>query len=240
MLLLLPVYSASFLATARRLPANAALSSSSRSSTTKLYLDTEPPLSLSGVQWLKSENGLSYKEIDAGSGARPEPKQTVAIAFKASYLSSGEVIEETAKSRPLAFTLGSGTVPMFEEAVEGMVIGGTRRVMLPPSSMYSNLDDETVQFDLELVAVKTGPEAALFKVQSFIGANRNLFRLAFLATFLPDILNLFGVLPPGSGAPLSDAAFLGAPELAAAAAEHGPVVLDAANQWAQSTLSLLG
>eukprot|EP00964_Phaeocystis_antarctica_P000647 scaffold356_cov69-Phaeocystis_antarctica.AAC.1 len=112
--------------------------------------------------------------------------------------------------------------------------------MLPPSSKYSSLEEDTVQFDLELVAVKTAPEAALFKVQQFVGNNRNLFRLALLSTFLPDILNLLGVAPPGAGAPLSDATFLGAPELAAAAAQHGPVVLDAANQWAQSTLSLLG
>merc|ERR1719424_1529709 len=152
------------------------------------------------VQWQKSENGLSFKELEAGSGAMPEPSQTVTIAYKASYLSTGEIIEETAKSRPLGFTLGSDSAPMFQEAVEGMAVGGTRRVMLPPSSKYSSLEEETVQFDLELVAVKTAPEAALFKVQQAVGSNRNLFRLALFSTFLPDILNLLGVAPPGAGA----------------------------------------
>merc|ERR1740130_258965 len=114
----------------------------------------------------------------------PEPSQTVTIAYKASYLSSGEIIEETAKSRPLGFTLGSDSLPMFQEAVEGMAVGGTRRVMLPPSSKYSSLEEDTVQFDLELVAVKTAPEAALFKVQQAVGNNRNLFRFAFFR-YLP-------------------------------------------------------
>tara|TARA_B110001452_G_scaffold130856_1_gene108692 strand:+ start:120 stop:845 length:726 start_codon:yes stop_codon:yes gene_type:complete len=205
-----------------------------RAARVSMYVD-DTPAEISSVQWLKSENGLSYKELEAGSGTMPDPTQTIAVAFKASYLSSGEVIEETAASRPLTFTLGSGSLPMFQEAVDGMAVGGTRRVMLPPTSMYSSLDEETVQFDVELVSVKTPPEAALFKVQQAVGNNRNLFRLALLSTFLPDILGLFD----GSGtAPMSDAAFLGAPELAAAAAQH-PVVLDAANRWAESTLSLL-
>ena len=238
MMMLLSVNSAAFLAGAR-------LATSTGHAINRaavgMYLPEEDPKDLlSRVQWVKSENGLSFKELDAGSGAMPEPLQTVTIAYKASYLSSGEIIEETAKSRPLGFTLGSDSLPMFQEAVEGMAVGGTRRVMLPPSSKYSSLEEDTVQFDLELVAVKTAPEAALFKVQQAVGNNRNLFRFAFFVTFLPDILNLLGVAPPGAGAPLSDAAFLGAPELAAAAAQHGPVVLDAANQWAQSTLSLLG
>jgi len=202
-----------------------------------MYID-EPPIEISGVQWLTSENGLSYKELEAGPGALPEPTQTIAVAYKASYLSSGEVIEETSKGRPLTFTLGSDSVPMFQEAVTGMTVGGTRRLMLTPSSKFSNLDEETVQFDVELVAVKTAPEAALFKVQRGIAANRNLIRLALLSTFLPDILQLFGVLPGSGASPLSDAAFLGVPELAATAAQH-PVVLDAANRWAESTLSLL-
>ena len=207
-----------------------------RAARVSMYVDTSAESAdISRVQWLKSENGLSFKELEAGSGALPELSQTIELAYKASFLSSGEVIEETAKSRPIAVTLGSDSLPMFQEAVNGMAVGGTRRVMLPPSCKYSSLDEETVQFDLELVAVKTAPAAALFKVQQAVGSNRNIIRLALLSTFLPDILNLFGV---GSGAPTGDAAFLGAPELAATAAQH-PVVLDAANRWAESTLSLL-
>jgi len=236
MMMLLSIHSTAFLAGTRLATGTGRATNRAAIS---MYLPEDDPKSLiSRVQWLKSENGLSYKELDAGSGAMPEPSQTVAVAYKASYLSSGEMIEETAKSRPIAFTLGSDSLPMFQEAVEGMAVGGTRRVMLPPSCKYSSLEEETVQFDLELVAVKSAPEALLFKVQQAIGANRNLIRLALLSTFLPDILNLFGVLPGGSGAQLSDAAFLGAPELAAAAAQH-PIVLDAANRWAESTLSLL-
>jgi len=206
-----------------------------RSGRAVAYVEGDKP-DLSRVQWLKSENGLSFKELTLGSGAAPKSAQTVAVAYKASYLSSGEVIEETARSRPLEFTLGSDSLPMFQEATKGMAVGGTRRVLLPPSSSkYSSLADETVQFDVELVALKTPPEAALFKLQSALGANRNLFRLAFVATFLPDILKVLGVLPPD--VPSGSTSLAQAGDVAAAVASH-PVVLDAANRWAESAASL--
>merc|ERR1712127_610488 len=115
MMMLLSVNSAAYLAGAR-------LATSTGHAINRaavgMYLPEEDPKDLlSRVQWVKSENGLSFKELDAGSGAMPEPSQTVTIAYKASYLSSGEIIEETAKSRPLGFTLGSDSVPMFQEAV---------------------------------------------------------------------------------------------------------------------------
>lgn len=235
MILLLSLQSAAFLASARRL---AATTGPANRAAVGMYLpEDEPQALLSRVQWVKTEGGLSFKEIETGKGAVPGPRETVTIAYKASFLSSGEIIEQTAASRPLTITLGSEG--MFPEAVEGMAVGGTRRVLMPPSSQYSRLEKETIQFDLELVAVKTSRQAALFKVQQAIGNNRNLFRLALLLTFLPDILNFLGVTPPGAGAPVSDAAFLRAPELASAAAQHGPVALDAANRWAESALSLL-
>merc|ERR1719261_2195853 len=86
-----------------------------------MYLpEDEPQALLSRVQWVKTESGLSFKEIEAGSGAVPGPRETVTIAYKASFLSSGEVIEQTAAGRPLTITLGSDFLPMFQEAVEGM------------------------------------------------------------------------------------------------------------------------
>merc|ERR1719269_581417 len=241
MMMLLSLHSAAFLASAR-LAATPRLAMTALPATgpanraavgINMYLpEDEPHALLSRVQWVKTESGLSFKEIEAGSGAVPGPRETVTIAYKASFLSSGEIIEQTAASRPLTITLGADFLPMFQEAVEGMAVGGTRRVLMPPSSQYSRLEEETIQFELELVAVKTAREAALFKVQQAIGNNRNLFRLALF-------LNFLGVTPPGAGAPVSDAAFLRAPELASAAAQHAPVALDAANRWAESALSLL-
>merc|ERR1719454_2019338 len=112
-----------------------------------MYLpEDEPQALLSRVQWVKTESGLSFKEIEAGSGAVPGPRETVTIAYKASFLSSGEIIEQTAASRPLTITLGADFLPMFQEAA--------------------------IQFELELVAVKSAREAALLKLQQAIGNNR--------------------------------------------------------------------
>merc|ERR1719407_245672 len=126
MLLLLSVHSAAFLASAR-LAATPRLAMTALPATRpavgiNMYLpEDEPHALLSRVQWVKTESGLSFKEIEAGSGAVPGPRETVTIAYKASFLSSGEIIEQTAASRPLTITLGSDFgFPMFQEAVERM------------------------------------------------------------------------------------------------------------------------
>merc|ERR1719421_1619591 len=150
MMLLLSVHSAAFLASAR-LAATTRLAMTALPATgpanraavgVNMYLpEDEPQALLSRVQWVKTESGLSFKEIEAGSGAVPGPRETVTIAYKASFLSSGEIIEQTAASRPLTITLGADFLPMFQEAVEGMAVGGTRRVLMPPSSQYSRLEE---------------------------------------------------------------------------------------------------
>ena len=102
MLLLLSVHSAAFLASAR-LAATTRLAMTALPATgpanraavgINMYLpEDEPHALLSRVQWVKTESGLSFKEIEAGSGAVPGPRETVTIAYKASFLSSGGYAE---------------------------------------------------------------------------------------------------------------------------------------------------
>ena len=91
MMMLLSVNSAAFLASARLATNTGHVIS--RAAVGMYLPEDDPKALLSRVQWVKSENGLSFKELEAGSGAIPEPSQTVTIAYKASYLSSGEIID---------------------------------------------------------------------------------------------------------------------------------------------------
>ena len=178
---------------------------------------------LDTLVWHKTEGGLSFKDLECGGVEEPPTDSVIEIQYTAMLVSTGEMIEKTSQSRPLTLALGSGNMDMFEEAVMGMAIGGRRRLNLPPSSKWAVYDDETIQFEIELVGVKTGLEAALFQA----GGLRSIFRTALLLSFVPDVLRLVGVLPPDGAPPLAQAGS----DAITAAAQH-PVVTDAVNQWA--------
>jgi hypothetical protein len=185
---------------------------------------------LDTLVWQKTEGGLSFKDLECGGVAQPSADSVIEIQYTATLVSTGELIEKTSASRPLTLALGSGSMDMFEEAVRGMAVGGRRRLNLPPSSKWAVYDDETIQFEIELVGTKTGFDAALFQ----IGGLRSIFRTALLLSFIPDLLKLVGVLPPDGAPPLAQA---GGDAVAAAA--HHLVVTDAANQWAANGLNSL-
>lgn len=192
--------------------------------------------------WQKTSNGLAFKDLECGGDDAQElTGKIVQLQYTATMVSTGEVVERTSTSRPLTFALGAGRVPLFEEAVAGMAVGGRRRLNLPPSSKYSALEDDTVQFELELVGITEGPRAALYQ----LGGMRNVFRLALLLSFVPDVLKLVGVLPQDGSPPVAanadvaqavhDGLSHGGDALAAVA-QH-PAVADAANSWAVDGLA---
>jgi FKBP-type peptidyl-prolyl cis-trans isomerase FkpA len=68
------------------------------------------------------------------------------------------------RGRPLSFPLGAGRVIRgWEQGLPGMKIGGTRRLVIPPSLAYGARGagngavppDATLVFDIELLAVET-------------------------------------------------------------------------------------
>merc|ERR1711865_386729 len=120
-----------------------------------------------------------------------------------------------------------GKMPLFQEAVDGMSVGGKRRVKLPPTSKFAGLD-EVVLFELEVVEVRQGFDAFAFQATQNTGS---IVRTAILLSFVPDILGFLGLLPDGSS--MFDASSFGAVDLLSSTA--APVV-DAANQWASQGL----
>merc|ERR1719247_2471649 len=183
---------------------------------------------LNSPSWQKTSSGLSFKDLNCGGGDSTADGSIIQLQYTATIVSTGEVIEKTSTSRPLTFMLGDGRMPLFQEAVAGMGVGGRRVVNLLPSSQYS-ASDETIQFEFELVGLTTGLRAGLFQV----GGVRGIVRTAVLLSFVPDVLRLVGVLPYGSPT-LADGGADAASVAAAVSAvqEHAPLVVDSANAWA--------
>ena len=154
--------------------------------------------------WRSTRGGLKYLDEHVGKGALPVLPQVVKVAYTGSLLSDGRRVEfddEQGKS-PLVFQLREmGAV--WQDAIEGMRVGGTRRVLIPPSSSFTPLqtgaafaedplgEGETIRLDLELLAIETGPSAFLASLKGKsvrptpLGA---LFLLSLLPYLLPPEL----------------------------------------------------
>lgn len=78
---------------------------------------------------------------------------TVLVHYTA-MLKNGEVVESTAGGDPLRITVGAGKVMRgFEEALEGMGPGESKRVTIPPEKAYGRRKPGTSsQFSLETSA----------------------------------------------------------------------------------------
>ncbi|NOZ58771.1 MAG: FKBP-type peptidyl-prolyl cis-trans isomerase [Euryarchaeota archaeon] len=85
-----------------------------------------------------------------------ERGDTVVVAYLA-MTKEGEVVSRADEKRPLTFVLGSGRlIRGFEEAVEGMRRGETRRVEVPPEKGFSGnhpLAGKTLVFEITLLEV---------------------------------------------------------------------------------------
>ena len=73
----------------------------------------------------------------------------------------GLQFETSHGSTPLAFTLGAGQVIAgWDQGVVGMKVGGTRRLILPPSLAYGGVRNgpipsySSLVFDIELLSVQ--------------------------------------------------------------------------------------
>merc|ERR1719231_1868118 len=116
--------------------------------------------SIPAALYSKTENGLSYKDLEQGDGEPFADDSMVSLQYTMSVVSTNEVIMRTG----LTFVLGTpGFGSLLTEATQGMRVGGKRRVLIPPSSSFAAMDDETIEFEITAVSVKTDREKALLQ-----------------------------------------------------------------------------
>jgi len=112
----------------------------------------------------KDKNEVFFGEIKAGTGAEAVKDKQLAVTYKG-YLTNGQVFDQSrvnnGQLQPLLFTLGAGQlIPGFEQGVAGMKVGGTRRVIIPPSLGYGDKSqggipaNSVLVFDITLVTAQ--------------------------------------------------------------------------------------
>jgi hypothetical protein len=94
-----------------------------------------------------SPSGFRYFDDEVGDGTVPVPGDVVMLEFSGSILSDGRRVTFSNGARsPLRIVIGKsmrrGGIP-WDEATEGMSVGGRRRVLVPPTSIFVPEPSET-------------------------------------------------------------------------------------------------
>jgi len=109
-------------------------------------------------------SGLKIEDLVVGTGAEAQRGKTIFVHYTG-RLENGTKFDSSFDhpgKRPFTFKLGSGMVIKgWDEGLEGMKVGGKRRLTIPPSLGYGERGfppvippNATLIFDTELVDVK--------------------------------------------------------------------------------------
>lgn len=106
---------------------------------------------------------FSTTDLRVGTGAEATVGRGAAVRYTGWLYSPTSVDNKGTQfdSGQFTFTVGQGVVPGFSMGVNGMRVGGLRRVVIPPNLGYGNNPpagiiraNETLLFEIELVAVQ--------------------------------------------------------------------------------------
>ncbi|HET7355838.1 MAG TPA: FKBP-type peptidyl-prolyl cis-trans isomerase [Nocardioidaceae bacterium] len=106
---------------------------------------------------------LQVEDITEGEGAEATEGRTVSVHYVGVAHSSGEEFDASYnRGEPLAFRLGAGQVISgWDQGVQGMKVGGRRRLVIPPHLAYGDRGaggvikpGETLIFVVDLIDVR--------------------------------------------------------------------------------------
>ena len=107
-------------------------------------------------------SGLQYEDIVVGTGASPQPGQTVSVHYTGTLTNGAKFDSSRDRGQPFQFTLGAKQVIAgWDEGVAGMKVGGKRTLIIPPELGYGARGaggvippNATLMFDVELLQVQ--------------------------------------------------------------------------------------
>ena len=111
---------------------------------------------------MKTESGLEYIEVEAGSGTQAEAGKNVSVHYTGNF-QDGRVFDSSVqRCEPITFKLGVGQVIKgWDEGVSTMKVGGKRTLIIPPEMGYGARGaggvippNATLIFDVELLGIE--------------------------------------------------------------------------------------
>ena len=111
---------------------------------------------------ITTASGLVYDDITVGEGDTAQAGQKVTVHYTG-YLTDGTKFDSSKdRNDPFVFPLGAGhVIKGWDEGVQGMKIGGVRKLTIPPQLGYGERGaggvippNATLVFDVELLGCK--------------------------------------------------------------------------------------
>jgi FKBP-type peptidyl-prolyl cis-trans isomerase FkpA len=114
----------------------------------------------------KTESGLIYQQIKAGTGAQPKASDMVKVHYTGTLIDGKEFDSSIKRGQPAEFPLGQ-VIPCWTEGVGKMKVGGKAKLVCPADIAYGDQGrppiipgGATLVFEVELLDVKQPPAAA--------------------------------------------------------------------------------
>lgn len=110
---------------------------------------------------LKTDSGLIYKELQAGTGASPKVSDTVKVHYRGTLIDGTEFDSSYKRNEPAQFPLGQ-VIPCWTEGVQKMKVGGKARLVCPSNLAYGDSGRPSIPggaallFDIELLEITPG------------------------------------------------------------------------------------
>jgi len=110
---------------------------------------------------MKTQSGLEYIEVEAGTGAQAKAGDTVSVHYTGKF-QDGKVFDSSvSRGEPITFPLGKGNVIKgWDEGIALMKVGGKAQLIIPPNLAYGERGasgaippNSTLVFDVELVSI---------------------------------------------------------------------------------------
>jgi len=117
---------------------------------------------MSDANVVTTPSGLKYIELQEGTGATPQPRQTVVVHYTGTLEDGTKFDSSRDRGRPFSFTIGVGQVIQgWDEGLSTMKVGGRRQLIIPSDLGYGARGaggvippNATLIFDVELLDVK--------------------------------------------------------------------------------------
>jgi FKBP-type peptidyl-prolyl cis-trans isomerase len=104
-------------------------------------------------------DGLQYKEITTGTGAKPAATDKVRVHYTGSLIDGTEFDSSRSRGEPTELTVGD-VIPGWQAALAQMPVGSRWMVWIPPEQAYGMRGagatigpNETLVFDIELLEI---------------------------------------------------------------------------------------
>jgi FKBP-type peptidyl-prolyl cis-trans isomerase len=113
-------------------------------------------------EFTTTPSGLRYKDEVVGTGVTAKAGDRVSVQYTG-WLENGTKFDSSRdRNQPFEFQLGAGSVIRgWDEGVEGMRVGGRRRLVIPPELGYGARAvggvipaNSTLVFEVELLSVR--------------------------------------------------------------------------------------